>query len=843
MKRLLFLCLFLTSNFCYSQFNTAKPWAYWWWMGSAVTKEDISENLKSYQKAGFGGMHIIPIYGVKGQEANFISYLSPQWLEMLDYTVLEAKRLGLGIDMSLGTGWPYGGSYVTAEDAAKSFKIITEGEDLSVVIEPTKQKVKRAAPGAEGWVIDHFSKTAVDHYLKPFQTHFSNKNYGVRAFYNDSYEVYGANWTPDFFQKFKTYRQYDLADYLEVLKKNVAETDQEKRIWADYNETLSDILRDDFTKTLTAFSHSYGKIFRNEAHGSPANILDLYAASDVPESEFFGSKPYDIPLVRQDPDYEESRFGRPDKLVLKLASSPAHITGKKLVSSETATWLANHFKVSLSQVKPIVDESFVGGVNHIFFHGVPYSPPKEAWPGWLFYASTNFNQNSHFWETLPELNGYIERCQSILQNAKPDNDVLVYLPFYDLWHSVGDKAKTHPIDVHNLLKGNLMNVSMQNLVKKLETGGFSYDFVSDLQIKNTKLEKSLFKTQGGATYKAIIIPKCHYFSLKTLQTLANFVKNGGKVWFENELPKTVNGFKDFEKRDIEFQKTLLVFKNCTSQDLAQSLANQGIVKEMLVEKGLSFIRKKNDAGTIYFVTNLENKFKVGNIQLASSGNSVRLYDAQHQLKSFISFSKKANNTTEIMLELAPGESVFIEVLKAKNTVDFHSKTYKKQMDLNGNWNVKFTRGEPSLPKPFSLNKLTSWTSWPDSSTQYFSGNANYSIDFKIEDLNFPKDAAIFIDLGDVRETAKVKLNGVDLGTAWCVPFKLKIPQNLLKNNNVLDVEVTNLSVNRMRYLDRNNVQWRKFYDINIVDIRYQPFNASNWPPVDSGLLGPVKIVW
>ena len=99
--------------------QTYKPWAYWWWMGSSVTKDGITKNLEAYQKAGMGGMHIIPIYGEKGDEENFIEYLSPKWMEMLAHTVSEADRLGMGIDMTTGTGWPFGGPSLTFKNSAK----------------------------------------------------------------------------------------------------------------------------------------------------------------------------------------------------------------------------------------------------------------------------------------------------------------------------------------------------------------------------------------------------------------------------------------------------------------------------------------------------------------------------------------------------------------------------------------------------------------------------------------------------------------------------------------------------------------------------------------------------
>ncbi len=855
----LFLLLCIIPSFSVAQQpNTAKPWAYWWWLGSAVNKEGISKNLVDYQKAGFGGLHIIPIYGVKGQEANFINYLSPKWLEMLAFTLEEAHRLGLGIDMTLGTGWPYGGSHVPPEDAAKQFQIKQVEGKYRLEVLNTNQKVKRAAPGGEGLVIDHLSKSAIENYLGPFEAHFKAKSYKVRAFYNDSYEVYGANWTPHFFEKFKKLRHYDLAEHLDVLAKQNAETEREKRIWSDYHETLSDILRDDFTKSITDFSHQFGKIFRNEAHGSPANVLDIYAASDIPESEFFGSKPYDIPLYRQDPDYEESRFGRPDVLVLKLASSAANITGKKLVSSETATWLGNHFKVSLSQIKPIIDESFLGGINHVFYHGIPYSPPNATWPGWLFYASTNFNQQSHFWNELPLLNDYITRCQTMLQTSKSDNDVLVYLPFYDLWHTSGRVVKTHPIDVHQLLKGDLFNEKLKTTVQDLTKAGYSYDFISDLQIVHLQVDKNKNTiTEGKASYQVIVIPSCTYMSLSTLKKLNELKNKGAKLVFVEKLAEKVNGFFEYETRQKFFDKIRANLALNVSSDFLETLSKNKIRREELTEKGLSFIRKKRPEGQMYFISNLSNKFTNGRVKLATSGNRMYLnYPLQRQSK-FIPFQKISKNLIEFNLELLPGQSAVIQIVKEKNSIDFKnaiSSRIRKQhltpseitltkqtQPLNGLWNVEFVKGEPFLPLPYKTQSLTSWTTQPDTMAQYFSGTARYSTTFEINDQELRK--TIWLDLGDVRETAKVKINGRPIGTAWCLPFRLSIPTELLQKRNNIEIEVTNLSANRIRYLDKTKTDWKNFYDINMVDIRYQPFDASQWLPTPSGLLGPVQIEW
>lgn len=845
-KNILLVLLLLTmQGWSQKAISTAKPWAYWWWLGSAVDEKNITLNLEDFAEAGFGGMHVIPIYGVKGEEPKFIPYLNARWIELLEHTVREANRLGLGIDMTLGTGWPFGGSHVTDTDAAKGFKIIKKANQYSLEVVPTKQKVKRAAPGAEGWVVDPFDAEALNRYFRPFDSIFMRKNIGVRAFYNDSYEVYGANWTPRFFEKFRILRGYDLAENLDVLAKDTAINDREKRIWSDYHETLSDLLLEVFTKKYVETAHQYGKIARNESHGSPANILDLYTLNDVPESEFFGSKPYDIPFYQQDEDYEINRFGTPGSLIMKLASSPAHIKGKKLVSSETATWLGNHFKVSLKQIKPIVDESFVSGINHIFYHGVPYSPKDAAYPGWLFYASTNFNQQSHFWEHLPQLNQYIERCQSLLQNSKPDNDVLLYFPVYDLWHSVGRSSKTHPIDVHAILREGMFNAPLGRLADTLQQQGYAFDFVSDRQLLDFSIH-----THNMQGYKAVIIPPITYMPLKTLEALERLRKAGVQVVFCQKLPTSVNGFYEWEKRQAAFVQLLQSFKSIVGIQFWSPFASKKnalgkVRRETLAEKGWQFIRKKTSHGTLYFITNPQQHFQKGSITLHTQGNAVRLFNPLLNQQQWVKFAKTSDGQTKINLELLAGESIFIEILN--QTPPNNAKTFyqlplsPKDIPLNGNWQIDFIKGEPALPQSFSTPQLVSWTTATDTMAQYFSGKARYTLYFKLDKGELNKSA--WLDLGDVRESAEVRLNGKSVGTAWCLPMRLPIPKSFLKAENVLEIDVINLSANHIRYLDRRGVSWKKFYDINMVDIRYRSFDASSWKAVLSGLLGEIKLVF
>ncbi|MDZ7690761.1 MAG: glycosyl hydrolase [Balneolaceae bacterium] len=227
-----------------------------------------------------------------------------------------------------------------------------------------------------------------------FDTAFADRDLSsLRSFFNDSYEVDDAegeaNWTPNFFEEFEQRRGYDLKQHLPALPGD-QESEQGQRVLTDYRETISDLLLEEFTLQWDAWADEKDAMVRNQAHGSPANILDLYAASDIPETE--GT----------------------DILRAKMASSAANVTGKPLISAEAATWLNEHFRSNLADVKKAVDRYFLSGVNHMVYHGTAYSPSEETWPGWLFYAAVHFNERNPFWDHFSDFNSYVARTQSFL---------------------------------------------------------------------------------------------------------------------------------------------------------------------------------------------------------------------------------------------------------------------------------------------------------------------------------------------------------------------------------------------------------------------------------------------
>ena len=887
------------------------PWTRWWWMGNAVDDRNTAKLLESYNKVGLGGVEITPIYGAIGYESRYLQFLSPQWMSALKFTVTKAKTLDMGVDMNTGTGWPFGGPQIKPENAAAKIIIQTyklnAGETLSdklIVDDPKQQRagaplqaltaygnngevidlldkvnpdgslnwkpekgkytiyaafsgktmqiVKRAAPGGEGLVMDHLSKAAVDTYLQRFDQAFGGKSPGVGSFFNDSYEVFGATWSPDLFDSFIKYKGYDLRLHLKELA-GVGTDDSIARVKSDYRETMSRMLLDDFTLNWTAWAHKYGSLSRNQSHGSPGNLLDLYGAVDIPECETFGSTKFDIPGLRR--DASDVRSIDPDPMMMKFATSAAHVNGKPFATSETFTWLTEHFKGALSQCKPEVEQVFLAGVNHVYFHGTTYSPDDVPFPGWLFYASTNFVTNNSWWPHLSGLNGYITRCQSVLQAGKSDNEILLYWPIYDTWNNANGMEMTFAV---NNTPVWLHKTAFYQDAQALQTAGYAFDFASDKVLAGSSVVNGLISTNAAAqTRRVLIIPQCTLMPEATLVKIIALAKSGATVIFQ-QLPTDVPGLNDLQKRRTEF-KALLAGLNFTdagadvkvcaagsgqillSADLQKALQYKGITGEALTQTGLKFIRRVTADGKYYYIVNHTAKAIDTSIPLNISASSVQILDPQSgafgQTSSLIT-----DGRTQVRVQLQPGEAW---ILKVNTTATATPMAPWKYIDktgavvvLNNPWDLHFTTGGPFIPADQNLTKLTSWTDLADVNAVNFSGSGEYTTTFNIDN----KSAADYVlNLGKVCESAHVWINGQDAGIFWSIPFSARIGKYLVPGKNTLKIEVDNLMANHVRYIDQHGVQWRKFHEINFVNIAYQPFDASNWAPMPSGLLGPVTI--
>ena len=697
-------------------------------MGSAVDQENLKWNLDEYAKAGIGAVEITPLYGVQGNDKNDIPYLSPKWMDMLKFVEKENKQVGIETDMATGTGWPFGGPWVPISEAAckavfvdtivdvkqklmeiefnvpqkerdfAKLKVIkafpVEGAKnkkrvIALYESRTRQKVKRAAPGGEGYVIDHFDSTAVANYLHHIDSAFvASKTPYPHTFFNDSYEVYGANWTPTLLTEFEKYHGYKLQDkFPEFL-------DGDAVVVSDYRETL--------------------------------------------------------------------------------------------------------------------DLMFCAGVNHMFFHGTAFSPKNDPWPGWKFYASVDMSPTNSIWRDAPELMKYITNCQTYLQWGQPDNDFLVYLPVRDMWRK-DTKNWLMQFDIHSMAK---KAPEFIKVILDIDKAGFDCDYISDKYLRTCTFKNGMIETAAGTRYKGIIIPGNNIMPSDVIEHISELKSQGAKI---------IKG--DNIKAMEQAAKPELMRKNL----------------------GLKMIRRANSIGHHYFIANLTSKDIASSVALAVNEKHGIWYNPMTG-----EYHEAAIGDKGIQLNLKSGESrILITSNKPVSEWKLGSKVKvsekekfaaadSKTIDLTANtWKLSFTEDAPKVGENFNLKGLKSWEGLSDKA-KVMMGTGVYETTIKLSKDDANKQWAI--DLGDVRESARVYINNKYVGCAWAVPYILNCKDALNKGKNTIRIEVTNLPANRIAEMDRQGVKWRKMKEINVVDINYKKTTYEKWTPVPSGLNSTVKLV-
>lgn len=886
-----------------------KPWTRWWWFGNVADRASITAALESYSAAGLGGLELTPVYGARGYEDRFVDFLSPPWIELLEHTLAEARRLDLGIDLATGTGWPFGGPWLEPRHAAhyvtfKTYRVAPRASlaepvtlvagaiarfagprrvplaqlpqpltahpnlqdiavdqvrfeqpltlvslmafpessaipplDLTARVRadghldwtapsddgawtlhalfsgPHGKMVERAAPGGEGPALDHLSSAALDHYLAHFaECHLLSDNpSGIRAFFNDSYEVddaHGeANWTPRFLDEFQNRRGYDLRQHLPALLAG-----PDTRVLSDYRETVSDLLLDEFTVPWRNWAHARGAFIRNQAHNAPAHLLDLYAASDIPEQEGNGL------------------------LAMKLASSAAHLTGKPLASAETATWLNEHWLTTLAELKENADTFLLSGLNHLCYHGTAHSPLDAPWPGFNFYASVELNPHNPLWADFPSLNAYVARAQSFLQSGRPDEDVLLYYNIHDTWAQRGDGSLPH----FGHGGENPVGVTAATLAAELHARGTGFDYVSDRLLSAFHVDRGQL-TNGTTRYRALVLPAVDFLPSPTLAKLAALADAGATILVHRHLPQNPAGFTASRE---DFTRTLENLRRHTGRriHLADHLDElfSTLPREPLVDLDLEFVRRQGDAGPLYFVVNRSGRTIDTWVPFAHPRPHATLFDPLTG-----SISRAAVRDARVYLQLEPGASRIIQFSDTPTTApSLHVRPAGAPLPLTGESSVAFERGGPTLPPPARLSALGSWTDLLNEETKSFAGTARYTLAF---DAPAAKSDFWQLDLGEVRESARVLLNGHELGTLIHPPFRVVIAADALRPQNTLEILVTNLAANRIADLDRRRVPWKIFYNANMpahLPENRGPdglFTAAHWPSRPSGLLGPVTL--
>ncbi len=562
--------------------------AWWLWYGPAVTRQEVLRELREMRRAGIGGVTIYPCYPQQVDDPALgirnLRFLSPEYLEVYRYAVQAAKALGMTVDVTGGSGWPFGGPSVTLDDASHALRIekheleagaptqvailktgekrlsvfltapgalasrdVTEfctpdgklnlpgetgGKIVAVIATPVGMRVKRPAWGGEGYVLDHLSAPALSRYEQSVLDKLVDgvPRGDLRAIFADSLEAYGSDWTAQLPNEFQRRRGYDLRPLYPLLFEDVNPRSADVRF--DFWETVADLFVDGFVRPLHEWAASRGLKSEVQAYGVPAVPQRSYADIDLPASEQY--------------DWKEFTEGR-------WASSAAHFYGKKRVLAEYATWagIPNRFTDTLSDLKLVADLQFLTGMTELAASTLSYSPPSAGVPGWQDYAGAAFGLNQSWWPFLPDLTAYIHRASYVLEQGRPVSDVLVYLPVEDA-EAVAPLGSLHTaFRVRHRLaqaKEDIPEFGLKNaltsrspLLETILSHGYTFDGISGDILEARGTEEGGRMRVGDGSYAAIILPRLLGMRLGAARRIADLVRSGGTAIAVGSLPKRVYG--------------------------------------------------------------------------------------------------------------------------------------------------------------------------------------------------------------------------------------------------------------------------------------------------------------
>jgi hypothetical protein len=780
----------------------------WWWFGPSVTKPELEREMRLMKEGGIGGFEVQPVYPLALDDAaagiKNLEFLSPDFLESLAFTAAKAKELGLRFDLTLGSGWPYGGPMFPIEEAAGRLRIqrvrlgpgqrsvpipeLRAGESLiaafldvssskgpyrELIIQNgaaqlpaeaenqanrpdgivfciaghTGMKVKRPAVGAEGYVIDHYDPRVVAKFIAAIaepemKACAVNPPYAV---FCDSLEVAGEDWTGNFLAEFQKRRGYDLRPYLPAL---AGDDERSKDLRHDWGKTLTELLIHHFLTPLERWSQEHGTRFRIQGYGTPPAALYCYEYAELNEAEGHNWK-----------EFEESRW----------AASASHLLGRPVTSSETWTWLHSPvFRATPVDMKAEADLHFLQGINQLIGHGWPYTPPSVAAPGWRFYAAAVFNEKNPWWIVMPDVARYLQRMSFLLRQGAPANDVALYLPNSDAW------ARFTPGRVS--MNATIAQCLGRDVVRQIIEAGYNLDFFDDPLLAGhgrvTAGDLSLGRGKdakvgpatlafGAARYRVVVLAGVERMPLATLQTLERFARAGGIVVATRRLPARAPGFQASDA-DHEAVRSLaerlfqapgapgffVPSEDALGATLAARLRPDVAFAPAAPEVG--FVHRKSDAGDIYFVANTSNERQRLRAAFRVAGKQAELWNPLTGQVEAARVLVQSDQGTVVSLALEPYGSqvvVFTDRTLPARSAALPAGALPAPVDLSHGWEVSFGREQA----PVNWDALRSWTE--EDRARHFSGSATYEKRIPVLDDLLAPGVRLAIDFGASRPVA------------------------------------------------------------------------------------------
>jgi len=670
----------------------------------------------------------------------------------------------------------------------------------------------------------------------------------------DSYEVGGQNWTARMPEAFKEAHGYNITPFLPAFTgRTVASPEVTERFLWDLRRTVSELFARNYLQAFTALCNKAGLKSLAQPYQGPYETMQYGSGVDIPMAEFW-----------QDLSWYP----------VKAVSSLANGYGKPVVAAESFTGNAEHgsWKDDPYSMKAFGDLMYCLGVNRFVFHSYVHQPWLNAKPGLtLGQHGINMNRANTWFEVSGGWLNYLSRCQYLLQLGRTRADVAYFC---------GQGAP------------NLHRPGNPPLPR-----GYSYDSINaDLLMNHASVEHGRLVLKSGVSYAVLVLtPEDPLMTPELLGKIKALVEEGLTVLgpppacspslqnypaCDQEIKKLVQDLWGDVEGKARHQHTVGKGRVILGEALETVLNGLNVPPACRLPPEFEFIHKQRDGMDYYFISNQKDTTISADVVFRVAGKVPELFHPDTgEIEAGIGYSVKGNEVI-VPLTLDPRGSVFV-MFRNEHTGGDRRVAPQSQFVLSkapvspeGPWKLNFPPNW-GAPESVSLEKLISWTEHSEKGVKYFSGTATYLKEIEIPAGSFGKNSRIWLDLGEVKNIAQVKLNGVDLGILWKPPFRADMTGAAKAGKNKLEIKVTNLWLNRLIGDEQlpEDMAWAPFRDSEMERTRNRGqgtgLDRGNWPEwlvkgdpspsgrrtfsswkhyfkesplIPSGLLGPVCIL-
>jgi hypothetical protein len=665
----------------------------------------------------------------------------------------------------------------------------------------------------------------------------------LKYLHTDSWEVEAVNWTPTLRAEFLKRNGYDFLPWLPVLAgRMVNSREASDRFLFDYRKTFGDLAIDNHYRLFRDNAHRHGLEIHPESGGPHAVPIDAQRClgwDDVPMSEFWAWS-------------WEHRIGDENRFFVKQPASAAHTYGHKLVFAEGFTTIGPNWQEHIwDNLKPSFDKALCEGMNVLVWHAFVCSPDSTGIPGQQYFAGTHLNPKVTWWNRSAPFFSYLDRCQWMLQQGLFVADVAYYY---------GD----HVPNFAQLKKSDPAHI----------LPGYDYDVITEeALLTRASVRDGKIVLPDGMSYRVLVLVNHDVISRPVLKKLKELAAAGATI----VGPKPVKGetLQNYPEVDTEIAKladelwggkagsgrvitgktareVLLadgVPPDCEFLSTLNPALRRSAAQTDQPSTGFDYLHRRDGDAEIYFVANRTNLAATATVAFRVTGRAPELWNAVTGEHKFAAAYEEKDGRTFVPLDFDPCGSWFV-VFRAP--ADKHPATAKINgpsqhllADISGPWMVRF---DPRWggPESAQFDQLVSWTTRPEPGIKFYSGTATYEKTFDLPTsklLAAPKhseggrtpNSELWLDLGNLRELAEVKVNGKSCGITWCPPFRVDVTSAVKPGANKLEIEVVNFWPNRI-IGDAGLPPEQRRTQTNIRKL------TANTPLMESGLFGPVQIL-